>query len=141
MAIWHVFYKSDKEMSWCTNGDITDSIKTEQASAGLSYLEKDTDTTLDCNNFWVNSDGTDVIEKSIFNPTFSTMAPALEAVINVTGLPTGTEVFIDDVSAGTMSDTTLTLTASEPGTYTIRFLKTGYKKYSNQKITVKRYGE
>ena len=66
MAIWHVFYKSNKEMSWCTNGDISDDIKTEQANAGLSYFEKDTDTTLDCNNFWVNSDGNDVIEKSIF---------------------------------------------------------------------------
>ena len=141
MAIWHVFYNSDKEMSWCTNGNITDSIKTEQADAGLSYLEKDTDTTLDCNNFWVNSDGNDVIEKSIFDPTFSTTVPALEGVINVTGLPAGTEVFIDDTSAGTMSDTTLTLTAAQPGSYTVRFLKTGYKKFSNQKITVKRYGE
>jgi hypothetical protein len=141
MAIWHVFYKSNKEMSWCTNGNISDDIKTEQANAGLSYLEKDTDTTLDCNNFWVNSDGNDVIEKSIFNPTFSTMTPVLEAVINVTGLPAGTEVFIDDSSAGTMSDTTLTLTAAEPGTYNIRFVKAGYKKYSNQKITVKRQGE
>ena len=141
MAIWHVFYKSNKEMSWCTNGDISDDIKTEQANAGLSYLEKDTDTTLDCNNFWVNSDGNDVIEKSIFNPTFSTMTPALEAVINVTGLPAGTEVFIDDSSAGTMSDTTLTLTATEPGTYNIKFVKAGYKSYANQKITVKRQGE
>jgi hypothetical protein len=141
MAIWHVFYNSDKEMSWCTNGNITDSIKTEQADAGLSYLEKDTDTTLDCNNFWVNSDGDDVIEKSIFDPTFSTITPALEGVINVTGLPAGTEVFIDNASAGTMSDTTLTLTAAQPGSYTVRFLKTGYKKFSNQKITVKRYGE
>ena len=69
------------------------------------------------------------------------MTPALEAVINVTGLPAGTEVFIDDSSAGTMSDTTLTLTAAEPGTYNIKFVKTGYKNYANQKITVKRYGE
>ena len=141
MAIWHVFYKSNKEMSWCTNGDISDDIKTEQANAGLSYLEKDTDTTLDCNNFWVNSDGNDVIEKSIFNPTFSTITPALEAVINVTGLPAGTEVFIDDTSAGTMSDTTLTLTAVQPGTYTMKLTKVGYKNWGTQKIIVKRYGE
>ena len=44
MAIWHIFYKSsDKEISWCTNGNISEDIKTEQANAGLSYLEKDTD--------------------------------------------------------------------------------------------------
>ena len=92
-------------------------------------------------DFWVNSDGTDVVEKSVFNPTFSTTTPALDAVINVTGLPTGTEVFIDDVSAGTMSDTTLTLTATEPGTYTVKLLKAGYKNWGTQKIIVKRYGE
>lgn len=141
MAIWHVFYKSDKEMAWCTNGDITEAIKTEQTDTGLTYLEKDSDTTLDCNNFWVNSEGNDVIEKSIFNPTFSTMNPNIDSVVNVTGLPTGTQVFIDNVLVGTMSDTTLTLTATEPGTYTIRFLKVGYKKHQNQKITIKRYGE
>ena len=69
------------------------------------------------------------------------MNPSIDAVVNVTGLPTGTQVFIDNVLAGTMSDTTLTLTATEPGTYTIRFLKVGYKKHQSQKITIKRYGE
>ena len=142
MAIWHIFYKSsDKEISWCTNGNISEDIKTEQANAGLSYLEKDTDTTLDCDNFCVNSDANDVIEKSIFNPSYSTTTPAVDGVVTVTGLPTGTEVFVDGVSAGTMSDTTLTLTATEPGNYTINYKKAGYKKFTDNKIVVKRYGE
>ena len=140
--MWHIFYlDSTKEINWSTNGLVNDSIKTAQADLGLSYLQVDMDAVPSSNDYWVNSDGTGVIEKSIFNPTFSTTTPAVDGVINVTGLPAGTEVFIDDSSAGTMSDTTLTLTAAEPGTYNIRFVKAGYKKYSNQKITVKRQGE
>ncbi len=140
--MWHIFYlDSTKEINWSTNGLVNDSIKTAQADLGLSYLQVDMETVPSINDYWVNSDGTDVIEKSVFNPTFSTTRPALDEVINVTGLPTGTEVFIDDVSAGTMSDTTLTLTATEPGTYTMKLKKLGYKNWGTQKIIVKRYGE
>ena len=140
--MWHIFYlDSTKEINWSTNGLVNDSLKTAQADLGLSYLQVDMETVPSINDYWVNSDGTDVIEKSVFNPTFSTTRPALDEVINVTGLPTGTEVFIDDVSAGTMSDTTLTLTATEPGTYTMKLKKLGYKNWGTQKIIVKRYGE
>ena len=40
-----------------------------------------------------------------------------------------------------MSDTTLTFTATEPGNYTINYKKVGYKKFTDNKIVVKRYGE
>ena len=140
--MWHIFYlDSTKEINWSTNGLVNDSIKTAQADLGLSYLQVDMETVPSINDYWVNSDGTDVVEKSVFNPTFSTTRPTLDEVVNVTGLPTGTEVFIDDVSAGTMSDTTLTLTATEPGTYTMKLKKLGYKNWGTQKIIVKRYGE
>ena len=140
--MWHIFYlDSTKEINWSTNGLVNDSIKTAQADLGLSYLQVDMETVPNINDYWVNSDGTDVVEKTVFNPTFSTTKPALDEVINVTGLPTGTEVFIDDTSAGTMSDTTLTLTATEPGTYTMKLKKLGYKNWGTQKIIVKRYGE
>ena len=139
---WHVFYDdSTKEIASATNGLVNDTIKTEQANAGFLYCSTEQEAIPNQGDFWVNSDGTDVVEKSVFNPTFSTTTPALDAVINVTGLPTGTEVFIDNVSAGTMSDTTLTLTATEPGTYTVKLSKAGYKNWGTQKIIVKRYGE
>ena len=139
---WHVFYKdSTKEIASATNGLVNDTIKTEQANAGFSYCSTEQEAIPHDGDFWVNSDGTDVIEKSIFNPTFSTTTPALDSVVNITGLPSGTEVFIDDVSAGTMSDTTLTLTATEPGTYRIKFKKLGYKNWGAEKIRIKRYGE
>jgi hypothetical protein len=130
MTTWHIFYNnSTKLIAWSTNALVDDTIKSEQASAGLSYLSKETEIIPSDNDFWVNDDGTDIVEKSIFDPTFSTLVPALEDVINVTGVPSGTEVWLDSSSQGTMSDTTLTFTATEPGTYEIKLTKVGYKSY------------
>lgn len=138
MATWHIFYNnSTKLITWSTNGLVDDSIKTEQANAGLAYLSKDTEVIPSDNDFWINSDGTDIVEKSIFDLTFSTITPALDDVVNVTGVPAGTQIWLDEVSQGTMSDTTLTFTAVEPGKYTIKFTKVGHKDYST-KLTVGR---
>ena len=90
-------------------------------------------------NYYVNSDATGLVEKSVFDFTFSNTTPALDEVVNVTGLPAGTEVFVDDVSKGTMSDTTLTLTIQEPSTYKVRFKKLHYKEHSGTTVIVKRY--
>ena len=142
MATWHIFYDdSTKLITWSTNGNVDDAIKTEQSNAGLTYLSVEQEAIPGDNDFWVNSSGDGVVEKTIFDPTFSTTTPAVDAVLNVTGLPTGTQVFIDGASAGTMSDTTLTLTASEPGSYIVDLKKVGYKKWGTQKIIIKRYGE
>ena len=142
MTTWHIFYtNSTKEISWVTNAEITNAIKTEQPNAGFSYLSKDRDELPSQSDFYVNSDGTDIVEKSVFNYSFDTTTPALEGVVTVTGLPAGTQVFVDGTSAGTMSDTSLTLTATEPGDYKILFSKSDYKKDSGKTIKVKRYGE
>lgn len=131
MTTWHIFYdNSTKLISWSTNALVDDTIIAEQSSAGLSYLSKETETIPSDNDFWVNDDGTDIVEKSIFNPTFSTLVPVLDDVINVTGVPSGTEVWLDGRSQGTMPDTTLTFTATEPGKYEIKLTKTGYKSYT-----------
>ena len=61
--------------------------------------------------------------------------------VRVQGRRAMPDFFIDDTSAGTMSDTTLTLTAVQPGTYTMKLTKVGYKNWGTQKIIVKRYGE
>lgn len=135
MTTWHIFYNnSTKLIAWSTNALVDDTIKSEQASAGLSYLSKETEIIPSDNDFWVNSDGTDIVEKSIFNPTFSTITPALDDVVSVTGLPSGTEVWLDDVSQGTMSDTTLTFTGTEPGKYKIKLTKIGHKPYETKLI-------
>lgn len=137
--MWHIFYKSNKEIAWATNGLVNDSIITEQASAGLSYLSLDVDVTVHPNTHWVNEDGNNILDKQVFNPTFSSVNPTLDDVINVTGIPAGTEVFMDGVSQGTMSDTTLTLTATQAGQFYIKFEKLGYQNHTPILVTVKRY--
>jgi len=138
--IYNIFYDSNKEIKWSTTGAVNDAIIAAQSSIGLSHVALDIENHPD-ENHYVNSDATALVEKSVFNFTFSTLTPALDDVINVTGLPVGTEVFKDGESMGTMTDTTLTLTTQEPGSYTILFKKQYYKKHSGTTISVKRYGE
>ena len=139
MTTYNIFYNSNKEIVWSTTGEVNDAIKTAQSSLGYSYVQLTLDSIMPDENYYVNSDATGLIEKSAFNFTFSNTTPALDEVINVTGLPAGTEVFVDDVSQGTMSDTTLTLTVQQSGTYKIRFKKLHYKNHSGATVTVKRY--
>lgn len=136
--IWHIFYKSsDRIINWSTSAGVDDRIKTEQSDAGLSYVQVEQDDLPIPENFYVNTGEDGITEKGNFNPTFSTTTPAIDAIINVTGLPAGTEVFLDSVSKGTMSDTTLTLTASEPGRFDVTFKKLEFKDLTQRIITAK----
>ena len=138
---YNIFYNTDKEIVWCSTAPVTSTIITEQAAAGLSHANLDAiddDTTPVPNKYYVNSDGTAIVAKTRFDPTFSTQTPAVDAVVNVTGLPAGTEVWLDNVSKGNMSDTTLTFTAKEGGKFFIKFTKDKYVTYTSQ-ITVQRY--
>lgn len=139
---YNIFYNSDNEIAWSTTGNVNSAIITAQADLGLSHVALAvSDDNQPNDNFYVNSDATALVEKTNWDFTFSTTTPALDEVINVTGLPSGTEVFMDGVSQGTMSNTTLTLTVQEPGKYKIVFQKLHYKKHAGTEITVKRYGE
>lgn len=138
--IYNIFYNSNKEIVWSTTGLINDTIISAQTDLGHSHVALDSDNLPD-GNFYLNSDATALVEKSIFNCVFSTTNPAVDEVVNVTGVPAGTEVFKDGESMGTMTDTTLTLTVQEPGQYVIKFKKLHYKLHSGTTITVKRYGQ
>ena len=139
MTTYNIFYNSNKEIVWSTTGEVNDAIKTAQSSLGYSHVQLTVNAIMPDENYYVNSDASGLVEKSVFNFTFSNTTPVLDEVINVTGLPAGTEVFVDDVSQGTMSDTTLTLTVQQSGTYKIRFKKLHYKNHSGATVTVKRY--
>ena len=134
---YHVFYNSNKEIAWSTNADVSDQIKTEQADAGFSYVHTDLVDLPTPDSHYVNDAGDTVLAKTAFTPTFSTVRPDVDAVINVTGLPAGTKVYLDDVLQGTMSDTTLTLTTQEPGSYRIKFEKLDKLTYWQKIVTEK----
>ena len=127
-ATYHIFYNSDKEIMWSATAGVDSTIITGQKSNNnYDYVSLTLSETPIGEKYYINADADGVVEKSTFTPTFSTTTPALDAVVNVTGVPSGTEVWLDEVSQGTMSDTTLTLTAAEPGKYKIKLTKVGYK--------------
>jgi hypothetical protein len=141
MTIYNIFYDSNKEITWSSTAGITDAIKTEQKNThGLDYAAVDCSETPVGEKFYMNSDGDDIVEKTAFTPSFSTTTPDLDATVTVTGVPAGTEVFLDGTSTGTMSDTTLTFTAQEAGGFSVVLKKRYYYDYI-QELTVKRYGE
>lgn len=141
MTTYNLFYNSNREILWATTAGVSSEIISNESSNGNSYLQVETEDTPTSDKYYVNTDEDGLVEKSIFLPVFSTITPAIDDVINVTGLPSGTEVFVDNVSVGTMSDTTLTFTVQEPGVYKIKFSKDYYKVHSPVTLNVKRYGE
>ena len=141
MSIHHIFYTSNKDITWSTITEPSAQIIQEQADAhGYSYVELDCPETPIGEKYYINEAEDGLLEFSAFAPTFSTITPAIDGVVTVTGVPSGTEVFVDGVSTGTMSDTTLTFTATEAGAFKISFTKNRYYRYDKY-IIVKRYGE
>ena len=140
-ATYHIFYDSNKEIMWSATAGVDSAIITGQKSNNnYDYVSLTLSETPIGEKYYINADADGVVEKTTFTPTFSTITPALDAVVNVTGVPAGTEVFLDGTSAGTMSDTTLTLTAQQSEQFTVVLKKRYYYDYT-QIITVKRYGE
>ena len=139
--IYNIFYTTDKQIAWATTGELNSELIAAEATRGFSHLQLERDDHVDANLHMVNSDATDIISRSTFDPTFNTTTPALEGIVNVTGLVVGTKVYVDNVLKATMTDTTLTLTTQEPGQYIIKFKKLHYKQHSGTTVTVKRYGQ
>ena len=139
MTAYNIFYDSNKEIIWSSTASVNSDITTAEAAKGYTHVELDSTDIPVSEKFYVNSDATAVSTKTLFDPTFSAAAAALDAVINITGVPSGTEVFLDGISTGTMSNTTLTLTAQEAGTYKIQLKKDKYQDYKTN-YTVTRYG-
>jgi hypothetical protein len=135
---YNVFYDSNKEIIWASTADVNDTIIAAESVKGYTHVALNSTDTPIPEQFYVNSDATAISTKTVFDPTFSAITAEVDDVINVTGVPSGTEVFLDGVSAGTMSDTTLTITAQQAGTYTIALTKDKYQYYST-KFTVTRY--
>ena len=138
--IWDIFYNaSDKTIAWTANGGVTEGIiSAQQADSGLSHIQVEQDDYADASKYIVNSTEDGLVEKSTFSPTISTLTPALESTINITGLVVGTKVFIDDVLKTTMTDTTLNLTFNDPGQFILKFAKSDYFD-SSHIISVARY--
>jgi hypothetical protein len=141
MSIHHIFYTNDKDIAWSTITEPSAQIIQEQEDAhSYSYIELDCSETPIGEKYYINEAEDALVEFSTFVPSFTDVTPEIDDVVTVTGVPSGTEVFVDGVSAGTMSDTTLTFTIKQAGAFKISLTKYRYYKYDKY-IIGKRYGE
>ena len=135
---YNIFYDSNKEIIWASTAPVNSDITTAEAAKGYTHVALDSTNIPVSEQYYINSDATAIATKTVFDPTFSSATASVDDVITVTGVPAGTEVFLDGTSAGTMSDTTLTLTAQQGGKYKIGFKKDKYQDYETI-YTVGRY--
>ena len=138
MSTYHIFYDSNKNIKWATDAPTDSTIISSQADIGLSHLELDLEQIPACDHFYINDAEDNVVDYNSFSLNFSATTIAIEETITITGCPTGTEIFLDNVSAGTYNSGSLTLTGSMAGSFIIKFVKDKYFTTS-QKITVSRY--
>ena len=137
--IYNIFYNSTKDISWCTDGDVSDAVKTAQADLGLSFVALDLAQIPECDKYYINSDEDGVVAYSSFALSYSATSIAIDGTVTITGCPTGTEIFLDGVSSGTYSGGSLTLTGTTAGSFALIFKKDKYYDAGTQ-ITVTRYG-
>ena len=138
MSTYHIFYDSNKNIKWATDAPTDSTIISSQADIGLSHLELDLEQIPACDHFYINDAEDNVVDYNSFSLNFSATTIAIEETITITGCPTGTEIFLDDVSAGTYTSGSLTLTGSMAGSFIIKFVKDKYYE-TTQQIIVSRY--
>ena len=65
--IYNIFYDSNKNIAWSCTAGVTDAIKTEQKSAhNYDFLQYNCDTVPNGEDWYINSDGDAVVEKTSF---------------------------------------------------------------------------
>jgi hypothetical protein len=138
MSTYHIFYDSNKNIKWATDAPTDSTIISSQADIGLSHLELDLEQIPACDHFYINDAEDNVVDYNSFSLNFSATTIAIDQTITITGCPTGTEIFLDNVSAGTYSSGSLTLTGSMAGSFIIKFVKDKYYD-TTQQIIVSRY--
>ena len=84
MTAYNIFYDSNKEIIWSSTASVNSDITTAEAAKGYTHVELDSTDIPVSEKFYVNSDATAVSTKTLFDPTFSAAAAALDAVINIT---------------------------------------------------------
>ena len=135
---YNIFYDSNKNIKWVTDAPVDSTIISTQAAAGNSHMTQSLEQIPPCDQWYINDAEDGLVAYHSFSLTFSTTTTALDGTITITGCPTGTEIFLDGVSAGTYSSGTLTLTGSMAGSFVVNFVKDKYYDFSKT-IRVSRY--
>ena len=138
MTTYNIFYDSNKNISWVTDGPTPAEVITAQAALGLTHVALDLEQIPACDEYYINTGEDGVTAYSNFSLSFSATTIAVDGTITITGCPADTEIFLDAVSQGTYSNGALTLTGSMAGSFNLEFFKDKYHK-AFQRIIVSRY--
>jgi len=139
MTTYNIFYDSNKNISWVTDGPTPAEVIAAQSALGLTHVALDLEQIPPCDQYYINDTEDGVTSYSDFALSFSATTIAVDAVVTITGCPADTEIFLDEVSQGTYSNGALTLTGSMGGSFMITFVKDKYYT-ARQRIIVSRYG-
>jgi hypothetical protein len=138
MTTYNIFYDSNKNISWVTDGPTPAEVIAAQSALGLTHVALDLEQIPPCDQYYINDTEDGVTSYSDFALSFSATTIAVDAVVTITGCPADTEIFLDEVSQGTYSNGALTLTGSMGGSFMITFVKDKYYT-ARQRIIVSRY--
>ena len=138
MTTYNIFYDTNKNISWVTDGPTPAEVIAAQAALGLSHVALDLEQIPACDAYYINTAEDGITAYHNFSLSFSATTIAVDAVVTITGCPTDTEIFLDDVSQGTYSNGALTITGSMAGDFELRFVKDKYY-VARQRIVVSRY--
>ena len=80
---YNIFYDSNKNIIWSSTAGIDSDIIAEQKSAhNYDHLLADLSDVPSGDSFYINADGNTVVEKSVFNPTYTTRDVVRANLIN-----------------------------------------------------------
>lgn len=139
MSMYNIFYDANKNIVWATDGEVNDTIISDQADNGLSYVALELEQIPACDHFYINADADGVVGYHSFDLTFSATTIDIDGIVTITGCPADTEIFLDGVSQGTYTTGTLTVTGKMAGRHTLKFVKDKYYT-AGQNIIVNRRG-
>jgi hypothetical protein len=122
-----VFYdQSTKELNMVINGTAPVALVASQEELGFAHLLVNASNTPGSHHY-VNDAEDDIVERSTFSITVDKEFAAVDETFTFSGVPEGTSILINKTISGTMnSDSSLTLTATEPGSWRVVFTKAKY---------------
>ena len=88
-ATYNIFYDSNKEIIWSSTAAVNSDIISAEAAKGYTHVALDSTNIPVSEQYYINSDATAIVTKTVFNPTFSSATASVDDVINVTGVPAG----------------------------------------------------
>jgi len=137
MTTFNIFYDSNKNIKWCTDGPVDSATITGQADIGLKHVALDLAQIPACDDWYINDAENGVVQYHDFDDLdFEWTTINIGESLEIQNCPTGTEIFMSHtskgtpVSQGTYTGGTLTFTGKMAGSYLMKFKKDKYHSFT-----------